>query len=92
MPRGDRTGPAGMGARTGRGAGLCAGNGPGAASAPGRGTGGRGSGMCSWFNLMGFPRWMQWNTSSVPSAEGTEDMKKRLDEWSRRLDAMDKKE
>jgi len=48
--------------------------------------------MCSWFNLMGFPRWMQWNTSSVPSAEGTEDMKKRLDELSRRLDAMDKKE
>jgi len=52
----------------------------------------RGSGVCSWFNLMGFPRWMQWNTSSVPSAEGTEDMKKRLDELSRRLDSMDKKE
>jgi len=35
---------------------------------------------------------MQWNTSSVPSAEGTEDRKKRLDELSRRLDSMDKKE
>lgn len=27
MPRGDRTGPAGMGPMTGRGAGFCAGNG-----------------------------------------------------------------
>jgi len=41
MPRGDGTGPAGMGPRTGRGAGYCAGNrAPGFASAgrPGQGS------------------------------------------------------
>ena len=50
MPRGDRTGPAGMGPMTGRGAGSCAGYSvPGFAnSIPGRGYGlgfGRGMGM-----------------------------------------------
>ena len=47
MPGGDRTGPIGMGPRTGRGAGFCAGYGtPGYANAPGfgRGRGGRGRG------------------------------------------------
>lgn len=41
MPRGDRTGPAGMGPKSGRGAGYCAGHGmPGFASGiPGRGAG-----------------------------------------------------
>jgi hypothetical protein len=43
MPRGDGTGPAGMGPMTGRGAGFCAGYGaPGFANAP---RGGRGYGM-----------------------------------------------
>ncbi len=51
MPRGDRTGPNGLGSKTGRGAGLCAGNNePGCATVGGRGagkgckTGGRGLG------------------------------------------------
>lgn len=46
MPGGDRTGPSGMGARTGRGAGYCVGNpGPGFAyGGYGRGFGGRGGG------------------------------------------------
>lgn len=46
MPRGDRTGPAGFGPMTGRGAGYCAGHGvPGFANPiPGRGYGGRGRG------------------------------------------------
>jgi hypothetical protein len=46
MPGGDRTGPAGMGPRTGRGAGFCAGYGvPGFFSAVGRAFGaGRGAG------------------------------------------------
>lgn len=46
MPGGDRTGPAGLGTRTGRGAGFCAGY-PVAGymnPAPGRGGGGRGWG------------------------------------------------
>jgi len=49
MPRGDRTGPAGLGPQTGRGVGYCAGNDvPGYATAGRRGFGGgrgrRGSG------------------------------------------------
>ena len=43
MPRGDRTGPAGFGPMTGRGAGYCTGNAvPGYASPYGRGWGGGG--------------------------------------------------
>jgi len=48
MPYGDRTGPSGQGARTGRGAGNCNGQG-GAGSGFGRGAGrglGRGLGQC----------------------------------------------
>ena len=47
MPGGDRTGPRGLGARTGRGLGYCAGyNAPGSAYGPGFGYGrGRGRGM-----------------------------------------------
>lgn len=56
MPRGDRTGPRGLGNMTGRGAGFCAGNqAAGAANSnPGRGGGGRG--WCNWFNNMGLLR------------------------------------
>ncbi len=40
MPRGDRTGPNGMGSKTGRGAGFCSGNNePGCTTAGGRGVG-----------------------------------------------------
>lgn len=52
MPRGDRTGPNGLGSRTGRGAGYCSGNNePGYTTAGGRGGlggrrgGGRGLGL-----------------------------------------------
>jgi len=48
MPRGDRTGPAGMGSMTGRGLGYCAGNvAPGFAS----GSYGRGGGFGRGFGL-----------------------------------------
>ncbi|MFO7830848.1 MAG: DUF5320 domain-containing protein [Desulfuromonadaceae bacterium] len=41
MPRGDKTGPNGLGSRTGRGAGYCSGNNePGCTTAGGRGTAG----------------------------------------------------
>lgn len=62
MPRGDRTGPRGMGPKTGRGAGLCAGNqGQGAVNpAAGRGPGGRGRGWRNWFNITGLPRSMRF--------------------------------
>ncbi len=69
MPRGDRTGPTGMGARTGRGAGYCGGYGmPGYAN-PGQGAGygmgfgrGRGFGGRGWrfgFFATGLPGWMR---------------------------------
>lgn len=45
MPRGDRTGPNGMGSQSGRGAGFCSGStAPGCTTAGGRG-GGRGAGV-----------------------------------------------
>ncbi len=64
MPRGDGTGPAGMGPMTGRGAGYCAGfNRPGYANpgvtggggfGRGRGAGG-GRGRRNWFQRTGMP-------------------------------------
>lgn len=60
MPGGDRTGPAGEGPMTGRGAGLCGGySSPGYASSPGRGghfmsgRGGRGRGGRNQFCFTG---------------------------------------
>jgi len=62
MPRGDRTGPMGMGPRTGRGAGYCAGYGmPGYMNpVPGRrfwGWGGRGRGWRHRHFATGVPGW-----------------------------------
>jgi len=67
MPRGDGTGPGGMGPMTGRSAGLCAGYGVPGYMNPisGRGYGGwnRGSrggrGWRHWFNATGLPRWVR---------------------------------
>ena len=76
MPRGDRTGPMGMGAMTGRAAGLCAGFGmPGYSNpTPGRGfgmsfgrgrgffggRGGGGRGRRNMFYATGQPGWMRF--------------------------------
>ncbi len=72
MPGGDRTGPRGEGARTGRGAGFCSGNespgymspGPGygggmrgGMGGMGRMGGGRGRGYRHIYNATGLPRW-----------------------------------
>jgi hypothetical protein len=69
MPRGDRTGPAGQGPRTGRGMGYCSGYatpgymnpGPGMGLGMGRGMGGgRGGGGRGWRNMYyatGLPGW-----------------------------------
>jgi len=80
MPRGDGTGPMGMGAMTGRAAGFCAGFGmPGYANpAPGqsfrmglgrgRGFGGRGGGR-GWrhmFYATGKPGWMRFGRYAAP--------------------------
>lgn len=66
MPRGDRTGPMGMGPMTGRGAGYCAGNtAPGYAN-PGGFTGGypcgygRGRGYRGMYYGTGMPGWARY--------------------------------
>jgi hypothetical protein len=61
MPRGDGTGPAGLGPMTGRRAGFCAGYGaPGYANpvwGRGWGRGGRGRGWRHWYYATGLPGW-----------------------------------
>lgn len=66
MPGGDRTGPAGMGPMTGRGAGVCAGYAVAGAMNPvggrcfggmGRGRGGGGRGWRHQFYATGVPGW-----------------------------------
>ncbi|MHB0878209.1 MAG: DUF5320 domain-containing protein [Anaerolineae bacterium] len=61
MPRGDRTGPEGMGPRTGRAAGFCAGyDVPGYANARvGWGLGGSRRGHRHWFYATGLPGWLR---------------------------------
>jgi len=74
MPDGDRTGPAGRGSITGRGAGFCAGYGvPGYAN-PGygggaflRGRGGRG--RRNRFNATGVPGWQFFARERIPGGE-----------------------
>ncbi len=76
MPFGDRTGPAGLGPMTGRGAGYCAGFGmPGRFNPWPRGRFwcwwglGRGRGWRDWFWATGLPRWARfgfWNPFSPP--------------------------
>lgn len=77
MPAGNRTGPQGMGPRTGRGAGYCAGyNRPGYANQGfgggfgrgfGRGMFGRrmfgGGGFRNWFRATGQPGWMGYSAT-----------------------------
>jgi len=72
MPRGDRTGPQGMGAMTGRGAGYCAGfNVPGYANrfpggSAGMGFGGRGGhGRRNMFYATGVPGWLRFGSASA---------------------------
>ncbi|MBP7736900.1 MAG: DUF5320 domain-containing protein [Spirochaetes bacterium] len=87
MPRGDRTGPLGYGPMTGRGAGLCAGNGaPGymnPACGRGRGSGGGGRGFGGgrgWRNMFyatGLPAWARgYPTGTMPAAYGAMAQKK----------------
>ncbi len=63
MPRGDRTGPMGMGPMTGRAAGYCAGYGVPGYMNPGFGpwcTGGYGRGWRHWYHATGLPGWARF--------------------------------
>jgi hypothetical protein len=59
MPRGDRSGPMGMGPMTGRRAGFCAGFPTPGYMNPGVGFG-RGRGFRRMFNYTGMPGWAQY--------------------------------
>jgi hypothetical protein len=76
MPRGDKTGPMGMGPMTGRRAGLCRGNAvPGYVSSGGGrpfgmgggffGFRGRGRGFRNMFYATGLPRWLRFPLSGT---------------------------
>jgi hypothetical protein len=106
MPRGDRTGPAGMGQMTGRSLGYCAGYGaPGYANpAPGlgRGWGGGGRGWRHRYYTTGLPGWARYGYYAPywqpPSPEEetellkdqAEALKRELDAIAKRLDELEK--
>jgi len=78
MPRGDGTGPMGMGAMSGRASGYCAGfgmpgyanpapgRGPGMGFGCGRGFGGSGRGWRHMFYVTGLPGWMRFGGYDAP--------------------------
>jgi hypothetical protein len=80
MPRGDRTGPMGMGPMTGRGQGYCSGSGAPGYAAPGpgrgfgmgggrgRGFGGGGRGWRHMYYATGLPGWMRFGPYGAPYA------------------------
>jgi hypothetical protein len=82
MPRGDGTGPMGMGEMTGRGAGYCAGfRAQGSENtAPRRGLGmgffgGRGRGRRNMFFATGLPGWMRFRGGAAPNQYPRTDQK-----------------
>lgn len=87
MPRGDGTGPGGMGPRTGRGLGFCAGfavpgfahPGPGYRMGFGRGFGGGGRGWRNAFWATGLPGWMRGDAPAAyaPPTDDEAEMLKR---------------
>lgn len=103
MPRGDRTGPEGMGPMTGRGAGLCRGNdSPGYVSAGkdrfgisgnrSGGFGGRRRGCRNMFYATGLPGWMRFNGDTAgPRENEIQHLKSQADFLNRSLDAVNKR-
>jgi len=82
MPRGDGTGPLGMGSMTGRRAGNCAGSDmpeyanavPGNGFVRGRGCQGLSAGpgrrgWRTWFHATGLPRWMRFGGYGIQSVQ-----------------------
>lgn len=67
-------------------------------------SGGRGRGMCNWFNAIGLPDWMRFGSGGdtpVQARSGADNgrpaeqadlLRKKIDEMNRRLDALEKKE
>ena len=88
MPGGDRTGPQGMGPRTGRGLGDCA---PTDQPRYGYGFGfGRGRGWRNWARATGLPRWMRFGgwEATPPPADESALLKAQADQLQAQLDAV----
>lgn len=107
MPRGDRTGPLGMGPMTGRAAGYCAGYGvPGYMNpVPGRGFGigfggwGRGFHWRHWYYATGLPGWVRfgyspawgWSVPSLTKEQETDMLKAQAKALQEQFDAINKR-
>ena len=104
MPRGDGTGPMGMGPMTGRGAGFCAGFAAPGYMSPGIGYGmgfGRGRGFRRMFHLTGMPGWARsgypaYGGAYAPAADEkellgnqAEFLESQLQQVKKRLKALD---
>jgi hypothetical protein len=91
MPRGDRTGPAGAGPMTGRGAGFCAGYGAPGYANPGPRCGlgfGGGRGWRHWFHATGLPRWMRFAGRQVNADAEKQALKNQAQALQDELDAV----
>lgn len=86
MPGGDRTGPQGLGSRTGRGLGDCV-----PTDQPRLGFGfGRRRGWRNWARATGQPRWLRfggWGTTPSPADESVM-LKAQADQLQAQLDAV----
>jgi len=95
MPRGDRTGPEGMGPQTGRGMGYCSGNQT-DGFAQGRGAGGRGGFGGRFMSQRGFRNRYFQNQSPADGTEGIKaeasTLMERLENLLDRLDSQTKEE
>lgn len=88
MPGGDRTGPQGLGARTGRGLGDC-----GVTDQPRLGFGfgfGRGRGWRNWARATGQPGWMRfgWGGATPAPVDESALLKAQADQLQAQLDAV----
>jgi hypothetical protein len=106
MPRGDRTGPLGMGPMTGRAAGYCAGYGvpgymnpvPGRSFGVGFGGGwGRGFRWRHWYYATGLPGWVRfgygsgWGVPSLTKEQEADMLKAQAKALQEQLDAINKR-
>lgn len=99
MPRGDATGPRGMGSQTGRAAGFCGGSGmagfQNAAGGRGMGRGmgrGGGFGWRNWFRSTGLPGWMRFGGNAQAGFRGaqseTDALRNELEEIKQKLNEL----
>ena len=93
MPRGDRTGPLGMGPMTGRAAGYCAGYPVPGYLNPVGGRGGRG--YRHWYHATGLPGWVRFGYApayQAPSPQQEADMlRNQADLLKQQLEAIEKR-